>query len=303
MGSVLVVGSVNVDHVVTVPELPRPGATVLGSEYAMHLGGKGANQAVAAARLGAAVVLLGAVGDDPAGEASLRSLEDEGVDIRQVARVAAATGVALITVDEAGENQIAVAPGANRLVTAGRVTEAIATLRPSVVAAVLEVPMDAVVAATSAAVRVGAIPVVNPAPAVPLPDELLAAGPIVVPNAEELAVAAAVPQGTGHASAAQRLLQRGARAVLVTIGAGGAVVYTRAGTDEIPGQRVGEVVDSTGAGDTFCGALAAFLAEGRELFDAARGATLAASLSVRRQGAREGMPRRDELEGHLAKIG
>src|SRR5436190_8766651 len=148
MGRVSVVGSANVDHVVRVPHLPRPGETVLGTGYAQHMGGKGANQAVAASRLGAAVRFVGAVGTDAASDQARHALEADGVDCSAITRVdGAVTGIALISVDDAGENQISLAPGANLLLEAGSVALAVADARPDVVLAVLEVPMAAVVAA------------------------------------------------------------------------------------------------------------------------------------------------------------
>jgi len=293
VGRIAVVGSANVDHVVRVPHLPLPGETVLGSAYAQHMGGKGANQAVAASRLGADVFFIGAVGTDAAGALAVASLEAEGIDCTAVARIAdAATGVALITVDDQGENQIGVAPGANLLLDPAGVAARVAAAEPSVVLAVLEVPLAAVVSAAQATGDRAARFVVNAAPAQALPDPLLRCKPLIVVNADEL-------REVGPSAGA--LVERGAEAVIVTRGREGAAVITADGEVSIAGEDAGPVVDATGAGDAFCGALAALLAEGLELGLAARMANAAAALSVRRAGARDGMPTRPELDAYLRR--
>jgi|SRR5579859_275208 len=302
MGFVMVVGSANIDHVVRVPRLPRPGETVLGSGYAMHLGGKGANQAVAAARMGARVTFVGAVGRDAAGDRSIAALHAEGIDCSAVIRTAyAPTGAAVITVDEDGDNQIAVAPGANLLLDPMTVAAAVTRARPAVLLAVLEVPMESVIAAAVAAAEMGAQVVLDPAPPMPLPDELLATGPVLTPNAEELAPIAGVASDVPTRTAARQLLDHGARALVVTRGAAGVLILHPDGEDEIPPDRAGLARDATGAGDAFAGALAALLAEGADLASASRLANAAAGLSVLRDGARDGMPTRDELAAHLAR--
>lgn len=293
MGRVAVVGSANVDHVVRVQNLPRPGETVLGSAYAQHMGGKGANQAVAAARLGADVLFVGAVGADGTGAQAVRALEAEGVDCSGVAHLAGlATGVALITVDDSAENQIAVAPGANVALDAQAVVAQVAAAEPSAVLTVLEVPMAVVVAAALTAKACGARMLVNAAPGQPLPDALLETGPLVILNAHEL-------REVGLPASA--LLKRGAGAVIVTRGPDGAALITADGELSIAGQHAGPAVDSTGAGDAFCGALAALLAEKLDLPTAARMANAAAALSVGRAGARDGMATRPELEAYLKR--
>jgi ribokinase len=293
MGRVTVVGSANVDHVVRVPHLPRPGETVLGSAYTQHMGGKGANQAVAAARLGADVFFVGAVGTDAGGTLAVQALEAEGVDCSAVAHIAEfATGVALITVDDSGENQIAVAPGANLHLDPAEVSARVAAAEPSVIVSVLEVPIAVVVAAALAAKACGGQMLVNAAPGQPLPDALLEIGPLVIVNADELREAG---------PSARALLERGAEAVIVTRGPDGATVITADSALSIAGQGAGPVVDSTGAGDAFCGALAALIAEDRDLPNAARIANAAAALSVRRVGARGGMATRPELEAYLKR--
>jgi len=293
MGRVAVVGSANIDHVVVVPHLPRPGETVMGGAYAQHMGGKGANQAVAASRLGAEVFFVGAVGADAAGALAVESLEAEGVDCTAVARMAdVASGVALITVDDNGENQIGVAPGANQLLDPVEVRARVAAAEPSVVLSVLEVPMAAVVSAARAADGCGARFVLNAAPAQALGDAFFRSRPLIVVNADEL-------REVGPSATA--LLERGAEAVIVTRGHQGAAIVTTGGELSIGGEDAGPVVDATGAGDSFCGALAALIAQGLELVPAARMANAAAALSVRRAGARGGMPTGPELDAYLRR--
>lgn len=287
---VVVVGSVNVDLVVSVPHLPAPGETVLGSRFERHFGGKGANQAVAAARGGARVEMVGAVGRDSDGTDSLAALAAEGIDTSLVARRDPPTGVALISVTPDGENQIAVAPGANALVTAD--DAAAIGPGPGALLVSLEVPMPAVVAAVSRARAIGLQPIVNPAPAQPLPAELLAADPLLIPNEQEamtLAGAASLDD------AVERLAAVGIERLVVTRGARGALVVDRGRKQHLPPVRV-EAVDATGAGDTFAGVLATWLAEGATLTYAAAAANAAAALSVTAAGARGGMPTRDPID-------
>jgi ribokinase len=294
-GRVVVVGSINVDLIVATARLPRPGETVLGGEFARHLGGKGANQAVAAARAGASVTMIGAVGRDADGEESVAALEAEGIDVSRIRRVDARTGVALIAVAPDGENQIVVAPGANALVSADDASLPDVETGDGLMLACLEVPMAAVIAALGAARRIGLQPIVNPAPARQLPPEVLAAGPILTPNEEELLAL------TGEAdadAAVASLLDAGARAVIVTLAAAGALLADGSGRQRFPARAV-DVVDATGAGDAFSGVLASWLAQGHPLDVATEAANAAASLSVTRAGARGGMPSRAAIEAAL----
>jgi ribokinase len=299
---VVVVGSINADLVVVTERLPAPGETVSGGRFARHGGGKGANQAVAAARLGASVAIVGAVGEDELGDAALRELDGDGVDVSAVARLVEPTGVALIVVDAHGENQIAVASGANAAVTAGHVREAL----PRVLAAAAagghptggvvllghEVPDEVVIAGAEAAAAAGWTAILNPAPAREIPEPVLAAAPILTPNASE----AAQLTGQEDPEAAARALRECTGApVLITLGARGALLLDGEPT-RLAAPRV-DVVDTTGAGDTVNGALAAELAAGRPLADAARFAIAAAAVSTGREGARGGMPRRSEVQG------
>jgi ribokinase len=293
-GGVCVVGSINLDLVVAVERLPAPGETVVGGDHEALPGGKGANQAVAAARLGRQTALVGRVGDDDAGRRLVAALRAEGVDVSAVAvDPAAPTGIALIAVDARGENAIVVSPGANARVAADDVERARESLAgASVTLLQQEIPADAV----SAAVRVSrGLVVLNPAPARPVPRDLLERVDVLVPNRGELAAlaGAAPPAGAGEAAALAASLD-GPRAIVVTLGAAGAVVVADGRSERVPAPDV-EVVDTTGAGDAFCGALADALAGGAKVVEATRHAVRAASLSVRRRGAQAGMPTAAEL--------
>ncbi|HET9085180.1 MAG TPA: ribokinase [Candidatus Limnocylindrales bacterium] len=289
-GRVIVVGSVNIDLVVTVRTLPAPGETVIGGRFARHHGGKGGNQAVAAARLGAPTSFVGAVGDDDFGRSARSALEDEHIDVSQLrTSVDQATGVALILVDADGENSIAVASGANGAVTPEQVAASISALAPGpgdVVLAGHEIPTPAVAAALRSARERGATTILNPAPASGLDAETVALAELVTPNEGELATLQAV------GVRAERLL--------VSLGPDGAELRTPDGSVRIPALPV-EAVDTVGAGDTLNGALAASLAAGYPVEEAARRAVAAASLAVTRAGAREGMPTLDELEAAIAR--
>jgi ribokinase len=279
-----VVGSVNLDLVVRAATLPAPGETVTGGTFERHGGGKSANQAVAAARRGAAVRMIGAVGADDLGDEAIADLVAEGVDVTHVARLGSAeTGVALIVVDAAGENQIAVASGANAELDPAAVEAALAGAAEGGVALLgLEVSDAAVLAAARAARASGLQVLLNPAPARALPAELLALSPVLTPNATEAS------QLSGEAdpeAAARALTARTGAPVVVTVGARGAQLADGDALERIPAPRV-EAVDTTGAGDAFNGALAAALAGGAALADAVREAVAVAADAVRRPGAR-----------------
>jgi ribokinase len=291
--SVVVVGSINADLVVSVARLPRAGETVTGGTFARHGGGKGANQAVAAARAGANVAMVAAVGADDLGEEALRELTAEGIDVAAVARLDdAPTGVAAIVVDERGENLIAVASGANAELGATVVEEAVERLiergTSGVVLLQQEIPEAVVLAGIRAARAAGWQAVLNPAPARPLPEEL--DGVVLTPNADE---ARALAGEDDVEAAAAELARRTGAPVLVTVGADGALLLDGE-LERVPAPAV-EVVDTTGAGDAVNGALAAELAAGRPLREAVRFAMAAAALSTQVAGAREGMPRRDDV--------
>jgi ribokinase len=298
-GRVVVVASVNVDLVVTVDRLPLPGETVTGGRFARHHGGKGGNQAVAAARLGAATAFIGAVGGDTFGEEARAALEAEGIDLRGlVALNDEATGVALILVEAGGENCIAVSSGANAALTPELVRsrfEELSVVADDVVLVGHEIPTASAREALRLARAAGATTILNPAPAHGLDAGTLALADIVTPNRGELAVLAG-DDGPAAGPIAMTLLDGASgRAILVSLGVDGALLVGPDGTTPIPVPSV-EVVDTVGAGDTLNGALAAGLAAGLALPDAARRAVFAASLAVTREGAREGMPTLAELQ-------
>ncbi|MBI5716845.1 MAG: ribokinase [Burkholderiales bacterium] len=287
--TVVVAGSLNLDLVGRAPRIPGPGETVMGQTLARFHGGKGGNQAVAAARLGAAVRFFGAVGRDAAGDELLAGLAAEHIDVAGVARVDTASGCALITVSEAGENAITVLPGANReapLPTEGALRGA------RCVVLQMEVP-PAANQAWAAAARAAGVPVMlNAAPAGADAVALLPWTDLLLVNEGELAQLCAQ---TGHAEAAL-----GPATVVTTLGERGCRVWHRGREVAVPGRPV-DVVDTTGAGDTFAGALAAALAAGKALIPAVTEANVAAALSCRRPGARGGMPSRAELDAALAE--
>jgi len=302
---VVVVGAVNVDLVVVTPRLPGPGETVVGGGLQTYGGGKGANAAVAAARAGAKVRLIGAVGADDTGAAALAQLAGEGIDTGDVAVLSGeSTGVALIVVDQHGENQIAVGSGANAAVTADQVRRSLLAALPTAgcVLVSTEIPADAVRAAVEAAATAGVVCVLNPAPVLPILVDLLHLGPILTPNESELRDLVELLSEAGGvppAEAAARIATRTHSPVVVTQGGDGAlVVEVDAPSRQVPAPPV-DVRDTTGAGDTFNGVLAARLAAGDVLAAAVPIAIAAASLSVTAVGARGGMPTAAAIEAAL----
>jgi ribokinase len=277
---VCVVGSANLDLVATADRLPGPGETVLGHAFAEHPGGKGLNQAVAAARSGARTAMIGAVGRDDAGVRLRAVMRTDGIDDARLQTLHdISTGRALIGVAATGENSIIVVPGANGLVSVDTLPRAVAVL------AQLEVPVAAVVRAFELAREGGATTILNPAPAQELTAELLSLCDVVVPNEHEIDLLGGV----------DRLFSLGARAIVITQGSRGATLHTPDVIAHVAPFRV-EPIDTTGAGDTFCGALAARLALGDELDHALRNASAAAALSTTRSGAVPSIPRRDEVD-------
>jgi ribokinase len=303
-GRVVVVGSLNQDIVVGLERMPDSGETVFGHSLERHAGGKGLNQAVAAARVGAPVSMIGAVSQDSAGDFLLRVVEEEGIDDATIARVEGFAGTAVIEVDDAGANRIVVIPGANALLTAEHVTAAIDTIPD--VAIVLtqgEVPADAVAAALAAGRARGATTILNPAPVQEYPDEVWALVDIAIPNEHETELLTGHVTGTSaDATAAARILaERGAGTVIVTRGAKGSVWATLT-TSGSSGAFTVRPVDTVAAGDAFCGALAAALADGRSLSEALRWGSAAGALAATKAGAVPSLPMRDEVE-HLVNAG
>ena len=301
-GRVLVVGSVNEDLVATVDHLPAPGETVTGGRFARHHGGKGGNQAVAAARLGAATHFVGAVGADDFGTASRVALEGDGVDVTELRTLPdQGTGVALILVDASGENAIAVAGGANLGLEPEHAREALERLRPAPGDVVLvghEIPTATATEALRFARTAGAITLFNPAPAGGVGPETLAFSELVTPNEGEAAQLVGHHGDPGALGAELQASLAGGGHVVVTLGARGALLIGQDGALSIAAPDVA-VVDTVGAGDTLNGVLAAGLAAGLPLEEAVRRAVTAAALAVTRAGAREGMPTARELEAFL----
>ena len=280
MFDVVVFGSANLDLVVTTPRIPLPGETLVGSAYAEYPGGKGLNQAIAAARSGAAVAFVGVVGADAAGSRLRSEAQTAGVDVNMLATSAdVPTGRALITVDEDAENTIVVVPGANGKVRAVDISDA------RVLIAQLEIPLPGVVEVMQQARERGLLTILNPAPAIRLPDQLVRACDVIVPNEHEVELIGGV----------QSLLDRGAGALVVTRGSAGVTVTQSSdSTDreqswDQPSFTV-EPVDTTGAGDAFCGALGARLAAGDDLRAAVRWAAAAGALATTTVGAVPSLP-------------
>lgn len=306
-GRLLVVGAVNVDLVVRAPTLPGPGETVVGTDLQRHGGGKGGNAAIAAARSGAEVRFVSAVGDDAFGAAALAELRAESIDVTDVTvKQGIATGAALIVVDSAGENQIAVAAGANAVMTVEDIGRAVdrANGWPGCVLVSTEISAEAVVRAVKGAFARGWLCVLNPAPAEPRIREVLELSPILTPNRGELLDVYRMIGGTGCPSvmaAAATVAACTGAPVVVTLGAEGVLVCDADGSHtHIAARPARNVVDTTGAGDTFNGVFAASLAAGLDLFSAARRGVVAASLSVEGAGARTSMPQASVIDAALA---
>ena len=297
--TVVVIGSINADMVARCEALPRPGETVTGSSFSVEPGGKGANQAVAAARIGATVAMVGCIGNDNDGNRLLEALVREGIDCKGVARDDShPTGVALISVAESAENCIVVVPGANHRVTVSHV-EAVAPVfaNARLVVAQLETPIEATVAAFELARRAGANTVLNAAPAAAaLPRSLLSLVDwLVVNETEAETLAGHPPAGSELAGrAATVLLAAGVGAVIITLGSRGVLLATAEGFEHFPAVPV-RAVDTTGAGDTFVGVFCASLARGESVKEAIGLGQAAAAIAVTRHGAQAAMPRRSEL--------
>ncbi|MGA0878666.1 MAG: ribokinase [Ilumatobacteraceae bacterium] len=286
---VIVVGSTNLDLVATVDQLPKPGETVLATDYAEHAGGKGLNQAVAARRAGADTAFVTSLGQDSAGTMLHRLIVNESI-AAHVTDHDGPTGRALIAVDGGAENCIVVVPGANAHLTMSAVESHRRILeRARVVLCQLEVPLESVEAALAIAKAGGARTILNPAPARALPTGLLGLCDVIVPNQHEVAM-------LGGTSA---LLDAGVGAVVVTLGARGIRVVTRDGENDIPPYVV-RAVDTTGAGDAACGALAAALALGHDLVTAARRASAAGALAATRHGAVPSLPYREDIDSFVS---
>jgi len=302
---IAVVGSSNTDMIIKTAKIPRPGETVLGGEFHMAAGGKGANQAVAAARAGGDVSFIARIGNDIFGKRAVEGFIRDKIDVRNVSRDRrAASGIALIIVGRNGENSIAVASGANAKLSAEdvrRAGRAIASAK--ILLMQLETPLDTVRKAAEIAAGHGVPVILNPAPARPLDDRLLRRISILTPNETETEILTGIKikRKSDIGRAARRLLNKGVRAVFMTLGSKGVYIASEKTSRIIPAFKV-KAVDSTAAGDVFSGALAVALAEGRPLLDAARFANAAAALSVTKLGAQPSAPYRIDIEHFLRKM-
>jgi ribokinase len=299
---VAVVGSLNMDLVVEAPRFPGPGETLMGGPFAMASGGKGLNQALAAARQGAVTRLIGTVGDDDHGQRLRAVASAAGIDIGGVAVTAGnASGIAVITVAPGGQNTIVVAPGANAVTNTTQVGSDPAVGSATVVLAQLEIPLTAVVSALTTARRAGHVTILNPAPARMLPDDVVGLCDLVVPNESEAALltGCATDSDDGVIAAGRALLARGAGAVIITLGARGAMYIDRDRIEVVAPFAV-DAIDATAAGDAFCGALAAALAQGSEVSGALRRASAAGALATTVAGAAPSLPTRAAVDELLA---
>jgi ribokinase len=303
MKKVVVVGSSNTDMIIRVTHIPRPGETILGGEFSMAPGGKGANQAVAAVRAGGRVTFVARVGDDVFGARALKDFEADGIDVRFVVKDGQSpSGVALINVADDGENAISVASGANGRLSADDVRKAEAAFNGAdLVLIQLETPIKTVRAAAETAKRRGIPVILNPAPARPLDDDLLRTVSILTPNESEAEILTGIKVGTETDAkrAAAALRARGPRLIVITLGEKGGYAAGDEFEGMVPAFKV-TPVDTTGAGDVFNGALAVALAEKRPLAEALHFASAAAALSVTKLGAQPSAPTRVEIEDFLA---
>ncbi len=297
--SIIIIGSTNMDMVVNTDHIPEPGETVLGGTFLMNPGGKGANQAVAAARLGGPVLFITRTGDDVFGKQAVELFEKEGIDVSGIAKdKLQPSGVALITVDSDGENCIVVAPGANATLSPENIDEVKNKIEnASVVLIQLEIPMETVEHVAEITSSKGIRLILNPAPAGKLSDNLLKNISIITPNQKEAEMLTGIKviDEDSAKQAAMFLQSKGIETVIITMGPMGAFVLDKEKYVMMPGHKV-RVVDTTAAGDTFNGALAVALSEGQHIEDAARFACKAASIAVTRAGAQASAPYRSELE-------
>ncbi len=299
MPHIVVVGSLNMDLVVRVPRMPEPGETILGRDFQTVSGGKGANQAVGAARLAAHVTMIGCVGDDSFGETLVGNLATEGIETSPIKVIPGVpSGIAMITVDEGGQNSIVVASGANMLLTPEDIRTAWESLEDvDVVVMPLEVPLDCIQEAAGLAKVSGAKVVLNPAPARPLPDDLLGNLDVLVPNETETALLSGMAVDTLEQAekAARHLLKMGVGAVILTLGSRGALMIEENFQSQLFESHSVDVVDTTAAGDAFVAALSVGISEGMDLEEASKMANAAGALAVTKMGAQPSMPTREEV--------
>ena len=294
---ILVIGSSNTDMTVITDRLPVPGETVLGGKFAMGPGGKGANQAVAAQRLGGNTSFICKVGKDIFGENAVRHYRNEGLDTTGVMISEQPSGVALISVDKKAENCIVVASGANADITEADIeANRKAIEEASILLLQLEIPVEAVVKAAKIGHEAGVYVILNPAPACDLPEEIYRYLSLIIPNQTEIALMTGIEarDEEGAAKAVEALRDKGVKDVIVTMGSKGSMVYHEGKATFVPSQKV-NAVDTTAAGDTYCGGLCVALSEGKDIIEAARFATAASALTVQKQGAQESIPYRKDI--------
>src|SRR5688572_7362853 len=301
MPDILVIGSLNADLVVRAPRFPQPGETISGENLQILPGGKGANQAVAAARLGTSVSMLGRVGKDTFGDFLLDNLQVNKVDSQLVQRDDASTGTAIIVVDANGQNSIVLSPGANGKVSPADVrTVSISGFKLLLLQ--LEIPIETVLSAAQRAKESGLRVLLNPAPARSLPDELISLPDFLVPNETELGLLTdqTVNDISSAENASKRLLKRGAQRIIVTLGANGALIVTKENTKHIPSFR-GTVVDTTAAGDAFIGGFASALLQNKSIEEAVRYGCACGALATTKFGAQPSLPTKEEVENFISK--
>ena len=291
---ILVLGSSNTDMTIKAPRIPAPGETILGGDFKMGPGGKGANQAVAAARLGGNVSFICKVGNDVFGKKSIEGYETEGIDTSHILVSSKPSGVALIMVDDKGENCISVAPGANGDIT----VEDIEKLRDVIedadyVILQLEIPVESVMKAAEIASKAGAYVILNPAPACKLPEEIFQYISLVTPNQTEMALLTGIEGDI--TSTMKKMNSMGVKDIIMTLGSKGSALWDGENIEIIPAKKV-NAVDATAAGDTFCGALCVALSEGKSKREAIEFATKASALTVQKMGAQESIPFRKDIE-------
>lgn len=296
-GKILVIGSSNTDMTVKSPMIPRPGETVIGGEFKMGAGGKGANQAVAAKRLGGDVTFVCKVGKDLFGDNAIENYRKEGMDVSYVLRSDKPSGVALIFVDGNAENCISVATGANGDLTPEDIEASTDLIRSSSILVLQnEIPIESVLKAARIAHEAGAYVILNPAPACALPEEIFQYVDLMTPNQTESEFYTGIPVNDEASAqkAADALRAKGVKDIIMTMGSKGSMGFTSEGTFFTPSRKV-EAVDTTAAGDTFCGGLAVAISEGKTLPEAAEFATAASALTVQKMGAQESIPYRNNL--------
>jgi ribokinase len=297
--TIVVFGSINMDLVVRSPRLPAPGETISGTRFNTFPGGKGANQAVACARLGIPAIMVGRIGDDSFGSALIEGLRASGVDVSYVETdTSTSSGVALIQVDDAGENTIVIVPGANGRIDQSDLTRLEKALDcASALLLQLEIPLDIVLAAAHLAREKGVRVILDPAPAQQLSDDLLSLVDIVTPNETEAGILTGITVQDRHSAmeAGRKLLARGVKHVVVKMGSQGAIMLSEEGESFYEAINV-EVVDTVAAGDAFNGGLAAALSEGLLIHEAMSWAIATGALSVTKEGAQPAMPTREALQ-------